>query len=423
MTSQKVLIVGAGVAGSITAFWLAKYGFEVVVVERAKPRQKLGQGIEIEEPALGVVRAMEIMDELEARKTDEKGFDLLDGKDRLWARFDVNSRLSVTGALELMRGDMTEVFYEAANKFANVTYHFETVIQTLKQTQDKVTVDLENRTTEATRTEEFDYVIGADGSKSRTRQLVMGSDEDLQCLKPVSAFVSYFSIPKEEQDWPYSRACQFPGGRIAWLRPIGKDSDMTSVYLIHTGHDLPSLRRANAAGDRLQQKKAFAESYRGLGWEAPRIIKQIMTADNFYSDELMQVKLSKWSQHRVVLVGDAAWAPTPFTGEGTQLAILGAWVLAQEMSRNRNLAGLENYEKRFRPYVENAQQLPLGGYAQKIACPQTSLGIWLFRTTLYSITLIAKFLTWTGLTAWLPAGEDHPPFDLEIDTNEAKKAQ
>ncbi|ERF72818.1 hypothetical protein EPUS_04253 [Endocarpon pusillum Z07020] len=99
---------------------------------------------------------------------------------------------------------------------------------------------------------------------------------------------------------------------------------MTSVYLIHVHDDVPNLRRANAAGDRLKQKEAFAEIYIGLGWETPRVIQLMMRAENFYSDELVQVKLQEWSQNRVVLLGDAAWAPSPFTGEGNQLAIIGA---------------------------------------------------------------------------------------------------
>ncbi len=104
----------------------------------------------------------------------------------------------------------------------------------------------------------------------------------------------------------------------------------------------------------MKQKEALAELYSGLGWETPRVIEQMMRAENFYSDELVQVKLQKWSQNRVVLLRDAAWAQSPFTGEGNQLAIMGASVPAQELSRNRNLVAFEMYEKRLRSHVEDA---------------------------------------------------------------------
>lgn len=421
MPSERVLICGAGVAGSILAFWLAKHDFQVVVVERSKAEQKAGQGLEIEEPALKVVKLMGILDKLNEKKTGEMGFYLVDQQARSYGIFEVGG-ISPTGTLELMRGDLTEILYKTADESANVTFQFETTIQSLRQTQDKVIVDLESRNNKTIKVEEFDFVVGADGVKSRTRQLVMGLPEKLKCFKSVGAFVAYFSIPKEDQDWPYSRLCHFTNRRILWMRPIGKDSKMTSVHLIHGHDDVPTLRRANAAGDRLKQKEAFAELYSGLGWETPRVIEQMMRAENFYSDELVQVKLQKWSQHRVVLLGDAAWAPTPFTGEGNQLAIIGAWVLAQELSRNRNPVAFETYEKRLRSYVDNAQSIPLGGYAPYIFNPQTTLGIWLLRTIVRLFSWTIRFISWTNLAGMLPDQQQND-FDLEIEEVEAKVAR
>lgn len=419
MPSERILICGAGVAGSILAFWLAKHDFQVVVVERSKAEQKAGQGIEIEEPALKVVKLMGILDQLNEKRTGEMGCDLVDQQSRSWGFFEVGG-ISPTGALEIMRGDLTETLYKSADESPNVTYQFETAIQSLRQTQDKVIVDLENRNSKTTKVEEFDLVVGADGARSRTRQLVMGSPEKLGCFKSIGAFVAYFSIPKEDQDWPYSKLCHFPGRRIVWMRPVGKEAKVTSVYLIHAKDNVPALRRANAAGDRLKQKEAFAELYSGLGWETPRVIEQMMKAENFYSDELAQVKLPKWSQHRVVLLGDAAWAPTPFTGQGNQLAIIGAWVLAQELSRNRNPLAFKMYEKRLRSYVENAQSIPLRGYAPYIFNPQTTCGIWLLRAVVLLVSWILRFISWTNL-ATLP---DRPrdDFDFEIEETKAKVA-
>ena len=418
MPSERILICGAGVAGSTLAFWLARHDFQVVVIERSKAEQKAGQGIEIEEPALKVVKLMGILDKLKEKKTGEMGSNLVDQQSRSWGLFEAGG-VSLTGDLEIMRGDLTEVLYKSADESANVTYQFETTIQSLRQTQDKVIVDLENRNTKTTKAEEFDFIVGADGVRSRTRQLVMGSPEKLNCFKPVGAFNAYFSIPKEDQDWPYARLCHFGDRRIVWIRPTREESKTTSVYLIYLRDDVPTLRRANAAGDRLKQKEAFAELYSGLGWETPRVIEQMMKSENFYSDELVQVKLQKWSQHRAVLLGDAAWAPTPFTGEGTQLAIIAAWVLAQELSRNRNTLAFEMYEKRLRAHVESSQNIPLGGYAPYIFNPQTTWGVWLCRAIFLLISWIVRFISWTNLAAMLPEFQ-RSYFDLEIEEGEAK---
>ena len=418
MPSDRVLICGAGIAGSIAAFWLAKFNYEVVVIERSKAEQRAGQGIEIEEPATKVVKAMGILDKLQERRTSEMGFNLVDQQSRSYGIFEAGA-FSPTGELELMRGDLTEVLYKAADQFPNVTYHFETTFQSLRQTQDKVIVDLENRANKSSWVDEFDFMIGADGVNSRTRHFVMGLPEKLNCFKPVGACVAYFDIPKEDQDWPYSRLCNFPNRRIIWIRPIGNDSPRTSVYLIHARNDNPALCRANAAGDRLKQKEAFAELYSGLGWETSRIIEQMMKTENFYSDELSQVKLPKWSQNRVVLLGDSAWAPTPLTGEGNQLAIIGAWVLAQEMSRDRSPAAFESYERRLRSYVENAQSIPLGGYAPFLFNPQTAWGIWVLRMIMWFVSLLVHTIAGTKIASMVPDGH-HAEFDLEIEEAKSK---
>ena len=416
MPSERVLISGAGISGSILAYWLGKYGFQVVVVERSKSEQKQGQGLEIEEPALQVVKAMGVLERLHQKKTGELGFELVDERGRSQAKFEVGG-LSPTGALEMMRGDMTETFYKAADVHPNVTYRFETIIQNLTQTQDKVSVDLEDRNTKTTTTEEFDLVVGADGQRSRTRQLVMGSPDELNCFKPVGAFVAYFSIPKEDSDWPNSKLCNFPGRRIIWLRPTGRDSKTTSACLIYCNTDLPNLRAANVAGDRQKQKEELAKLYTGCGWQTQRIITQMMEADNFYSEELGQVHLPKWSQNRVVLLGDAAWAPTPFSGNGNQLAIIGAWVLAQELSRNRNTTAFQNYESRLRKYVETCQTIPLGGYAPYLFNPQTKLGIWVLRTLFSVVSWTLKAFSWVDLSKVLPESKPEVSFgfDLEMD--------
>lgn len=101
MPSDRVLICGAGVAGSVLAFWLAKSGFQVVVIERSKAEQKAGQGIEIEEPALRVVKVMGIMDKLNEVRTGEMGFQLVDQRDRSYGILGA-AGISPTGALEMV---------------------------------------------------------------------------------------------------------------------------------------------------------------------------------------------------------------------------------------------------------------------------------------------------------------------------------
>ncbi len=75
-----------------------------------------------------------------------------------------------------------------------------------------------------------------------------------------------------------------------------------------------------------------------------------------------QINVPLWSSGRVVLVGDAAYAPSFLSGQGTSLALVGAFVLAGELATHSNPAdAFASYEKIVRPFVEANQALASSG--------------------------------------------------------------
>ncbi len=72
--------------------------------------------------------------------------------------------------------------------------------------------------------------------------------------------------------------------------------------------------------------------------------------------------MDTWSKNRIVCLGDTAWAPTPFTGAGTSLALVGAYVLAGEISKLPSGASpvpaFKAYEQQCRQHVEEQQKIP-----------------------------------------------------------------
>jgi 2-polyprenyl-6-methoxyphenol hydroxylase-like FAD-dependent oxidoreductase len=69
--------------------------------------------------------------------------------------------------------------------------------------------------------------------------------------------------------------------------------------------------------------------------------------------------MDRWAQGRVVLVGDAAHCSSPMSGQGTSLALLGAYILAGELTSagGDHQRGFANYDDAFRGYVERTQRL------------------------------------------------------------------
>jgi 2-polyprenyl-6-methoxyphenol hydroxylase-like FAD-dependent oxidoreductase len=77
----------------------------------------------------------------------------------------------------------------------------------------------------------------------------------------------------------------------------------------------------------------------------------------------------------VVLLGDAGYCPSPFTGMGTTASFVGAYVLAGEINQNpQNLPqAFSNYQKTLRPFVDEIQTL--NPSVLRLTFPQTQLGI------------------------------------------------
>jgi 2-polyprenyl-6-methoxyphenol hydroxylase-like FAD-dependent oxidoreductase len=148
-----------------------------------------------------------------------------------------------------------------------------------------------------------------------------------------------------------------PGGLVASLRPGRVPGE------VKAGLSFRSAPIDYDPGDAASQMDILASRFSGVGWEVPRLLKAMRTAPDFFFDQIAQVHLDRWSSRRAALVGDAGYCPTPLTGLGTSLALVGAYVLAGELAAadGDHHVAFARYEQVTRPYVTRGQQLPPGG--------------------------------------------------------------
>lgn len=89
---------------------------------------------------------------------------------------------------------------------------------------------------------------------------------------------------------------------------------------------------------------------------------------------------------------DAAYAPTPLTGKGAPLAILGSYVLAGEISKLQEgqhpSAALEAYEAAFKPFTKEIQQIP--SFIPGIVHPAAEWHRILIRGLIWTLSQVAK---------------------------------
>ena len=95
------------------------------------------------------------------------------------------------------------------------------------------------------------------------------------------------------------------------------------------------------------------------GWVRPQLLQYMRSAPDFYFDEMSQIVMDHWSIGRVALVGDAGYCCSPLSGQGTSVALLGAYILAGELKNagDDHGHGYANYFKAFHGYTVRTQFL------------------------------------------------------------------
>lgn len=359
MTSRTVLISGASIAGPALAFWLHRHGFEVTVVERAPELRPGGQSVDLRGAGRTVAERMDMVDAVLAANTGEVGLAFVDARGVVQGEFPAGDGPvdGPTAALEILRGDLAALMYERTR--GDVEYVFGDSILGLTDLEDRV------RVTFAVGDErEFDLVVMADGKNSRTRSLVFAADTTFRSL---SMYTSWFSIDRHREDDQWWRWFNAPGARTINLRPDNHGTMRAALSFRSTDPTLEDL-------DTEAQRALLRELFTGVGWESERVLDGMDAAPDFYFERIGQIKAGTWSRGRIAMVGDAAYCASPISGMGTSLALVGAYVLAGELSRHGDhRQAFAAYESILRPYVDQAQDLPPG--TPRLALPSSRIGV------------------------------------------------
>ena len=124
-----------------------------------------------------------------------------------------------------------------------------------------------------------------------------------------------------------------------------------------------------------RQKDVLAAAFADGSWRVPELLRQVIEAPDFYFDSVSQIRMPSWSAGRVSLLGDAAHCPALLSGQGTTLAMAGAYTLAGELHRagGDHLAAFGRYERIHRPLASAGQRRASSGARQLV--PSTNHGI------------------------------------------------
>ncbi|RNG18365.1 FAD-dependent monooxygenase [Streptomyces botrytidirepellens] len=350
-THRTILISGASIAGPSLAYWLDRHGFEVTVVEKASAIRGGGYPIDIRGTARDVADRMGLLPQLRKAHVDTRKISYVDTDGHLIGSLRPEA---ITGGaegldLEVPRGDLADALYAPVRD--RVEFVFHDSIATLDDRGDRVEVTFDSG---AHRT--FDLVIGADGLHSNTRRLVFGPEDRFH--RYLGHTFAGFTLPNDFGLAHEAVAWNAPG-RAAVLYAHEPD-DRVHGFLVFRQDEPPFDAFRNPGA----QRELVASRFPERTWHIPHLVAAMRTADDLFFDIVSQIHMPTWAHGRVALVGDAAHATSFVSGQGSSVALVGAYILAGELATHADhAAAFAAYERTMRPFAEQNQALATSGAA------------------------------------------------------------
>lgn len=345
-----IAVVGCGVAGQAAAALLAETGHRVTIYERFAEPQPVGAGLLLQPTGLAVLRQLGLADAAIAGGARVAGLEARTHRGR--------------SILDLRYADLHPLAFGVGILRATL---FELLHDRLAKSPAKLVTGAEIVDVDKTHLVEasgarhgpFDLIIAADGAHSQLRSRLL----------------------------PHARAPIYPWGCIWTTTPdlagIGAAGLLRQrvhgttlmMGLLPTGHDKLTMYWSmpmRALGrSRTIDLEAWRRTATALWPEAAPIIDHAANAGDVARATYRHVSLTHWNAGPVLFIGDAAHGTSPQLGQGANLGLMDAWVLAQTLAAAPDLlSAFLHFERRRVPpvrYYRNASHLLTPFFQSRLA--------------------------------------------------------
>lgn len=315
-----VAILGGGIGGLATAIALRQIGMRVSVFERRSSVNSLGAGVVCWPNASFVLTELGLIDELRVVSLEVTGMQRLSSDGRRLGLLNVRLLDDSMGfpSLAVLRRDLLDLLLRRTEKL-DIPIHFSCQATAIDPDGDQSLVRFDDGRLMAP-----DLIIGADGRMSSiARQFITGDS------RPVfQKFLNWIGIAPHAPDRSDAGTiCDYWGvGARFGIVPVSNDTAywaggvvISKEHFEDTAEDIDLLR------------STFD------GWSAP--VREIISQTSKLNTKRVVLydhePVSVWHKGNVLMIGDAAHAALPTSGQGAAQALEDAWCLQQEMIQSQ----------------------------------------------------------------------------------------
>jgi 3-(3-hydroxy-phenyl)propionate hydroxylase len=335
-----VIVVGAGPTGLTLAGLLARYGIDVLIIERNPQTVQEPRAVSIDDESLRTMQSVGVINELVPKIVLGYGSEYFSPAGRRFLKVKPTTLEYGYPRRNAFRQPVLElILRDKLSRYVNATIWFETELVEFAQSEEAVTarVRWNGEIVELT----CDYLVGCDGARSFVRQ-------SLGIEMHGSTFRERWLIIDLEQTTDLTRDTKvYCNPMRPCLSLPGPNGTRRFEFMLHDGEQDDDVLAPNNVA-------ALLRLY-GTDDRAVLRRKVVYTFHARMAD--------RWRAGRIFLAGDAAHLTPPFAGQGMNSGVRDAhnlaWKLAAVVSGQLGDALLDSYDTERRDHAAEMIQLAI----------------------------------------------------------------
>lgn len=310
--TRRIAIIGAGIAGLSMAIFAKQQGFDVEVFEKHSEISQIGAGVTLWPNAMYVLDKMELINAISAIGVQPCCVQQMNQQGQVNSKLDLLQLSQECGypSISILRKDLMLCLYEQVKQL-NILCHFKTPVDSQDITK------LSNQ---------FDLVVGADGrNRSQAREAIFQTP-----IEPIyQGFINIIGISTTPSNIKNTCIQEFRGSGLRFgIVPATADTCYwAAAWACDINRNYTTKHWVNAAQCQFKRWPAAINTILNTA--------DIHTCNHIFVHDLDP--LPYWHQNNVVLIGDAAHASLPTSGQGASQALEDVWHLTNLLNQHETI--------------------------------------------------------------------------------------